>query len=261
VTTGLPAEADVNLITGTLRQAQSALTFYAAPAWARSGWQALAATARQQLARAEPGSGLQIAWARASAAAARTDEDLTVLDGWLNGRDVPTGLAVIADLRWAMLQALVAMGWAGVDRIEAELDADRTASGERLAAQAHALVPSAESKAETWRRLVEDRHLPNWLQRSLLLGFQHPAQVELTSPYVDPYFDMIDDIWATLDSEPAQDFVQLAYPSYQVTHEIVDKTDGWLGRTEAPAPLRRLVAEGRDGVIRALQARAKDASR
>ena len=28
------------------------------------------------------------------------------------------------------------------------------------------------------------RQLPNWLQRALLQGFQHPAQVELTAPYV-----------------------------------------------------------------------------
>jgi hypothetical protein len=44
-------------------------------------------------------------------------------------------------------------------------------------------VPTAASKAETWRRLVSDHHLPNWLQRSMLQGFQHSAQTELTAPY------------------------------------------------------------------------------
>ena len=36
-------------------------------------------------------------------------------------------------------------------------------------------------------------------------------------------------------------------------------TDAWLAGDGHPAPLRRLVAEGRDGVVRALRARERDA--
>ena len=36
--------------------------------------------------------------------------------------------------------------------------------------------------------------------------------------------------------------------------------DAWLAEEGHPAPLRRLVAEGNDGVVRALKARAKDAA-
>ena len=36
-------------------------------------------------------------------------------------------------------------------------------------------------------------------------------------------------------------------------------TDAWLAG-DHPAPLRRLVAEGRDGILRATRARAKDAT-
>jgi aminopeptidase N len=35
-------------------------------------------------------------------------------------------------------------------------------------------------------------------------------------------------------------------------------TDAWLAEEGHPAPLRRLIAEGRDGVLRALRARATD---
>ena len=51
----------------------------------------------------------------------------------------------------------------------------------------------------------------------------------------------------------------LAYPTYQVSEDTVAATDAWLAGDGHPAPLRRLVAEGRDGVVRALKARAKDA--
>ncbi|MGH3739163.1 MAG: aminopeptidase N, partial [Micromonosporaceae bacterium] len=81
---GLPAEHDVNLVTVTTRQASAALTMYADPAWAPQGWETLARTAATALRDAEPGSGLQLAWARTYATAARSEADLAVLKGWLS---------------------------------------------------------------------------------------------------------------------------------------------------------------------------------
>ena len=112
-----------------------------------------------------------------------------------------------------------------------------------------------------WRRADRPTTpLPNWLQRSLLQGFQHPTQVELTAPYAAQFFDVVDEVWATRDSEPAQEFVVLGYPALPGrARRRWRPTDAWLAGDGHPAPLRRLVAEGRDGVVRALKARAKDA--
>ncbi|NYF54748.1 aminopeptidase N [Micromonospora purpureochromogenes] len=256
---GLPAETDINLVTATLRQASTTLTVYADPAWAPTGWAELARTAKTALSAAEPGSGFQLAWARAYSSAARSAEDLATLRGWLDGSGVPAGLTIDTELRWTILQSLVANGAAGAAEVEAELAADRTASGEREAAYAHALVPTAENKAAVWAELTGPQSLPNWRNRALLQGFTHPAQVELTAPYREKYFASVAQVWAQRDSEPAQEFVQLAYPAYLVEEETVAATDAWLAQDGHPAPLRRLVAEGRDGVVRSLQARAKDA--
>ncbi|HEY3010984.1 MAG TPA: aminopeptidase N [Micromonosporaceae bacterium] len=255
---GLPEERDINLVTATLRQVQGALSFYADPAFAPIGWRSLAETARQVVAAAEPGSGFQLAWARTFASAARRPEELAVIRGWLAGSGVPEGLTIDTELRWALLQALVANAAADADLIEAELDADRTASGEREAAVSRALLPTAAAKAETWRRLTTQDALPNWLHRALLQGLQHPAQVDLTAPYASKYFDVVTDVWARRDSEPAQEFAMLAYPAYQVSLATVALTDEWLAGDGHPAPLRRLVTEGKDGVLRALRARARD---
>jgi len=261
VCAGLPAEGDINLVTATLRQAQAALVMYADPDWAPIGWRQLADAAVTALAAAEPGSGFQLAWARAFAAAGRMSTDIATLRGWLDGVDVPDGLRVEADLRWEILQSLVALGAAGPTEIEAELSSDRTATGEREAALARALVPTAESKAETWRRLVSDHALANWLQRSMLHGFQHSAQVELTRPYVSEFFAAVGDVWAQRDGDPAQEFAQLGYPSLQVSEDTVERTDAWLAENpDQPPPLRRLIAEGRDGIQRALRGRARDAA-
>jgi len=257
---GLPSEKDINLVTATLRQVATAVFLYADPSWSPTGWQLLADTARASLAATEPGSGFQLAWARAFVSAARTDADLATLRGWLTGSEVPPGLAIDTDLRWSVLQTLIANGRAEPAEIEAELDRDRTASGERAAAQAHALVPTAAAKEETWRRLTGAEILPNSLQRALLLGFFHPAQLELTAPYVSRFFEVVDEVWATRDSEPAQEFLVLAYPTYYVDDHAIALADTWLASKGHPDPLRRLVAEGRDAVVRAKRARAKDAT-
>src|SRR5262245_10817023 len=260
VCSGLPQETDINLVTATLRQVQATLNQYTDPAWRPTGWQMVADTAKAGYGAAEPGSGFQLAWARLFAASARSADDLAILRGWLDGAGVPDGLAIDTELRWTLLSALVAEGAAGVDEVESELDRDRTASGERSAAQARALVRTAEAKAEPWRQLPADEPLPNWLQRSLLIGFNHAGHVDLTAPYVSKFFDVVDEIWATRDSEPAQEFVYYGYPAFHVNPATVEATDAWLATEGHPAPLRRLVAEGKDGVVRALQARAKDAA-
>jgi len=258
IASGLPAERDINLTTATLAQARSAITMYADPEWAPTGWATLAETARGALAAAEPGSGFQLAWARAFVTATRSSDDLAILRGWLNGTGVPEGLTVDTELRWSLLQSLAALGAATEEEIEDELNGDRTASGEREAALARALLPTPENKARVWAQLTGDEELPNWLHRSLLQGFQASTQVELTKPYAEKFFDVVGGVWARSDSEPAQEFVMLAYPAYQVSEETVALTDSWLARDAQNQSLRRLVAEGRDGVLRALKARAKD---
>jgi aminopeptidase N len=259
VCNGLPAEDDVNLIIASLAQAQGSLTYYADGRWAPTGWALLAATARRALEDAEPGSGLQLAWARGYIAAARSDAELDLLKEWLTG-DAPEGLSIDTELRWRLVQALTANGVYGDREIQAELDGDRTASGERQAAIATALIATDTAKAEAWRRLTGPEALPNWLQRSLLIGFHHPAQLPLIEPYVARYFAVVDQVWASRDSEPAQEFIEAAYPSLQVSEDTVAATDAWLAAAGKPAPLRRLIGEGRDGVVRALKARLTDAA-
>ena len=94
----------------------------------------------------------------------------------------------------------------------------------------------------------------------MLQGFQHSAQVPLTAAFLPAYFDALMPVWENRDSEPAAEFVELGYPSFQVSEDTVARTEAWLAEPGLPAPLRRLVGEGRDGIVRALKARAKDAA-
>jgi aminopeptidase N len=256
---GLPSETDMSLVAPILGQARGTLNTFVDPAWAATGRQQLADTAKQVVASAEPGSGQQLAWSRAFIAAARSEEDLATLRGWLSGQNVPAGLPIDTEVRWGLIQALIANGKADESMIEAELDNDRTASGERQATIARALIPTEANKDATWRQLTGPDPLPNWQQRAMLIGFRHPSQLALTEPYTTKYFAVLDHIWATRDNEPASEFIEELYPFDQVSPETVELTEAWRAQDGHHAAVRRLVAEGRDGVVRALRARAKDA--
>ena len=114
--------------------------------------------------------------------AARSDEHIAVIRGLLDGTHVVDGLAVDPELRWAIVQALCARGAIDDDAIAAELDRDPSAAGQRHAATARALAPTAEAKAEAWRRAVEDDSLPNAMQEAIIAGFAHSTQGELLTP-------------------------------------------------------------------------------
>ena len=237
---------------------QSALSSYADPSWAPTGWTMLADAALSALRDSEPGSDRQLLWSRTFASAARTDEHAAVLRGLLDGSEEIPGLAVDADARWAFLHALVAIGAAGDAEIDAEAARDATATGARHAATARALRPTAESKAETWRRLFTDATVTNTVHEAMLLGFWHPAQRELTAGYVDRYLADIRPLWDLRPGEIAKNTAQYLFPPI-VEPRTIAAADQWLADPDQPPALRRLIFEGRDGIARALRARERDA--
>ena len=260
VLAGLPQETDIGVVQSLLRQAQSAVTLFADPAWAPVGRARLAAAAHDAVRAAAPGSDLQLAWCRALGTLAATPEQVGLLRGLLSGAATVPGLAVDAELRWHLLMRLVVLGLADLPEIEAELARDRTAAGARHAASARAARPTAQAKAEAWQLAVHDDSLPNAVQSAVVGGFNQSEQVALLEPYLDPYFEMLDEVWRTRTAEMAQNVVVGLYPTLLVSPDVVARTDAYLAsRTVQPA-LRRLLLEGRDGVVRALRARDCDAA-
>jgi aminopeptidase N len=170
------------------------------------------------------------------------------------------GLTVDAELRWHLLYRLVVLGKAGDEAIDAELERDPTAAGQRHAAAAKAARPTAEAKADAWHRAVEDESLPNAVQAAIIGGFWNAEQTELCEDYVEKYFEVIGDVWRNRTSEMAQQIVIGLYPTLLVSPRVVERTDLYLQDPDVQPSLRRLLLESRDGVLRALRARARDAA-
>jgi aminopeptidase N len=256
---GVTRETEIGVVQSIQAKIRSALVHYVDPVWAADGWTRLAALAEDQRRSAAPGSDLQLAWARTLAAATCTPEHVALVRGLLAGTETVPGLAVDTDLRWTLLSALVAVGAAGLDEIEAELSRDPTAAGQRRAATARALRPKAEAKAEAWRLATEDDQLPNAMHEAIIGGFFHPARLELTEPYVEPYFAVIADVWERRTSELAQNVVVGLFPEL-ASIDVVERAETFLADPANPPALRRLVAEARDDTVRALRGQARDAT-
>ncbi len=261
VLSGVDAEGDIGVVQGILRQARMAIDQYAAPA-NRAAYLGRYATAMRELARAaEAGSDRQLTLTRAFVGAAPTDVDLDLVGGLLDGTVAWPGLAVDTDLRWALLHRLVATGVRGADAITAEIARDDTATGRRHAASAQAARPDAAAKAAAWADIVDHVDLPNAVLAATMSGFVQTDQVDLLEPYRERYFAALPHVWAQRTMEMAQDITALMYPFLLADDETVAATDAFLAgpAQDLPAPARRLVGEGRDGVLRAMRARAKDA--
>ncbi len=257
----LDSIADIPVLQSVLAQAAAAVRRYADPAWRGGGLERLAAGLRERLTAAEPGSDRQLAYARALARVATTLADLSLLAGLLAGSVVIDGLAVDTELRWLLLRRLVSRGAAGQSEIDAELDRDRTDAGQRHAAACTASIPDPAAKQAAWAQLTSGQ-LTNAVFRATLDGFADPDHdhAELLEPYARRYFEIVGQIWRDWTSDMAQWFAENAYPRDMITTAAIAATDEYIAREDPPAGLRRLLAEGRDDVARALRCQQRDAA-
>jgi aminopeptidase N len=256
---GLPAESDVGVVQRVLLQVRTAIELYAAPAHRDEYRQRLAQGVDTAMLAAAPGSDLQLAYAKAAITLASTPDELDLLAGLLEGsRSVP-GLVVDTDLRWSILSRLVATGRAGDQEIDSELARDNTASGRRSASAAHAAIPTAAAKERAWTAAITDLSLPNATLVATLSGLGIPEQRELYRPFRARYFEVIREVWDTRSAEMSGMVATALYPGLLVEPETVATSNEFLAADDLPAGLRRIIAEGRDGVERSLRCQARDA--
>ncbi|GAA3813114.1 aminopeptidase N [Cellulomonas soli] len=255
-------ETDSSVVLVLLRQLATALDLYVAPEHREAT--TVAATDRLlTLAEAAPGgSDTQLQLVKAFASHASTQAQLDSVAALLDGRQVLDGLSIDTDLRWELLASLVAGGRAGETDVAVQLSADPTATGQRASAAARAAIPTPEAKQRVWAAVVDADELPNALQAATIGGFGRVHDRGLLVPFVAPYFDALEKVWADRTNEMAQNIVVGLYPTDLADDERVDvlgATDAWLAEHEDAAPaLRRLVLESRDGVRRTLAAQAAD---
>jgi aminopeptidase N len=264
VLTGVGRESSSTAMRELLAEASVALERFVAPS-SRAAATADAADRLWALVLAsQPGSDAQLQLVKAFARHASTSSQFDLVAELAVGSRSLTGLIIDVDLTWELLLALVAGGRAGEAEIARQLAADHTLSGLEQAACLRAAVPTPEAKAAAWMRAVEDPAVSNATQRAVISGWSRVKSASLLLPFVEPYFASLTRVWRDRSPEIASTIAEGLYP-WQVADlagaDVLGATDRFLAELgDAQPPLRRLVVEGRAGVVRALAAQRFDAA-
>jgi aminopeptidase N len=254
------AETQVGSLQRLQLRALGAAQRYGDPAARDTAYAALAARARRGFEQAEPGSDHQLAWVRHWAAVARGDADeLAAVGAVLDGELTVPGLSLDTDLRWHLLTTLAAAGRRGDADIDRELERDPTDLGQRQAATARAMQPTPEAKESAFTRLLEDRDLSHTMSRQIWAGFGPLDQVDVLEPFRDRYFEALPTVWADRSLDWAIEFSTGMFPHACAGPELLEQVDSRLADPELDRPLRRVLLEQRDTLVRTLAARALDA--
>jgi aminopeptidase N len=253
VVAALPAETDDSILAAIGRWATRTLTGSYLDDVARPAARVrLAGAMFAVIDVAEPGSGRQLAAARTAVA---TTVDVTRLHGWLADEGRPDGLVVDAELRWAILYRLAALGELDDAAIAAELEQDRSSQGVVHAARCRAARPDEQAKAAAWAALMTDPERPNYELYAMAEGFWQPGHAAVTAPYAEAYFRQIAGT-ATLRSGWVADRVALlAYPWTAVEPATVAATERLLADAALPSGIRRSIVDAGDDLRRALAVR------
>jgi aminopeptidase N len=252
------SETGVGVLQRLLVRAASAAERYGDPAARPRLLTDLSRTAREQVEAAEPGRDHQLAWVRHWASTAKADaRERADVRRVLEGELTIDGLTVDTDLRWHLLTSLAQAGDVETSEIDAELARDSTDLGQRQALTARAVRPTAEAKQEAWDRLLQDGGLSHTLSRQLFVGFAQLDQPDVLAPYVDRYFEALGPVWAERSLDWAIEFSTGTFPHPAASSELLARVDDHLAG-DLPRPLRRVLLEQRDTLVRTLDARAVD---
>ncbi|WP_422743368.1 aminopeptidase N [Micromonospora sp. WMMD754] len=252
IAAALPAETEVTIIEDVLLLTRRLVDRYLDPLARDAALLRVSAACAALLAAAPAGGSRQLAAARGLIAATT---DTALLADWLAGKQVPSGLSVDTDLRWAVLRRLVVLGAAGAAEIDAEAAADRSATGAEQAAACRAALPDPDAKRAAWEIVTSSTELSNRLVEATAEGFWQPEQAELTAGYVERYFTDMPAAARLRTAWVADSVTVAAFPRYAVAQPTRELAAALLARDDLTPGLRRWVTDLDDDLRRALVAR------
>jgi aminopeptidase N len=253
----LPVESNVAIFADVVGYAlDHAVDRYLPPEDRDEARERLGDSCLEALASSRPGSGWQLAAARAWIRCAGP-ADVDRLRSWLDGSDeVPDRLLIDADLRWELTCQLAALGGLSEQDIDAEYARDHTATGAERAARARALRPDPDAKAAAWARLIEDETLSNRQLFVTAAGFWRADQTELTRSYVERYATDMPAMATRRVPQVADRIAHLAYPAYAVDPATLTVMSAMASSEDLTPALRRAVVDANDEMARSLAARS-----
>jgi len=250
----ISAESQPALITDLLGGLRAAVTTYADPAHRIEARQQAADRVWQLAEQAPVGSDLQFQLVHCFARLATSPAQAAILRELLSGQRELPGLPVDTEMRWALLEGLVAAGGAGEAEIAETLASDNTITGREYAARVRAAIPTAEAKLATFENVVEDPDLTNGIVHATAWGFENVIDPTILAPVVARYLNTLNKVWDARSYAIAEEIIEGFFPGELASPELRDQVQAWLAANpDAAPPLRRMVTEGLADVERALR--------
>jgi aminopeptidase N len=260
VLNNIQAETQGSALQTLLRQLVTVATLYVTPETSEATITKVGKRLWELAQSAKPGSDAQLMFVRFMAKFANTAELGDVLAGLMDGSIALDGLEIDQDRRWELLIGLSALGRVSQAQIDAELEKDNTANGQKFAFHAEAVIPTPAAKAAIWEKLVTDTDLSNTLVGEGSLAFTEVWDNSLLEIYVDKYFEMVLPIWESRTFKISEYLIEYLYPTALASDALVAKTQAFIARPEIAAipALKRIVVENLANVERALKAQKAD---
>jgi aminopeptidase N len=200
----------------------------------------------------------QLVFARGAIEAATEPDQVDLVRGWLDGRDVPGGLAIGPDERWSATRRLAVLGEADRHAIDEEARRDATATGRERAVMARASVAAPDAKEEAWEAIVGTGDLAYTLRWRMALGFGPPEHDDLVRPFVPRMVPALVDLWGNMAPFGAALVSSAVLQAAPIEASTRDAMDEALGSSGIPPGLHRILVEQRWELARAMDARALD---
>ena len=243
-------ETESSVVFSLLRQAATALDNFVPASWGSKYREWFADGVWELAQHADSGSDIQLQLVQAYVRHAR---QATVVAQLAEKRGLE-GFSVSTDMSWSALQRLVALGEAGETEIAAALTEDESSTGQLAAVQARAMIPTSQAKADAWERITTGE--PTNLElRHMVMGFSDVHDPQLLAPYVDRYFNQVNELWAQSSFETAETLALGLFPMWAITQQTANRTISVADATTYSG-LERILRELHDEVHRALKAQA-----
>jgi len=254
---GLGTETDQGVVERLLQQCRHAVLQLGAADLAAGRLATLSAGCLDLALAAETGSDLQRTFVSAFVESTPHTE---LLAGLLAGSDLVPGLAVDTGMRWSVVRRLAALGAAPDALIAAELARDDTAEGRLHQLAALAARPDAEAKAQAWSQIVDSDGLSHHETMAVISGFNVPEQRDVLTPYASLFYEQLLPVWAARATRSATTGLQVRalLPAWDVSSAGLRAMETALSG-ELPGPLRRVLEDARDELVRSLRCRSLEA--
>jgi aminopeptidase N len=158
-----------------------------------------------------------------AAASAQADGQLTELEAWLAGKDLPGGLTIDAELRAQILVTLAARGLARREDIDALPRLDPV-TGEVNRATCLAMQPDLAAKEAAWATALSG-DAPARIAQACAAGIWVPGQQELMTGYRDRYFTEVLPAFATRTRWSKSRLSRLLFPVTLISGATIEAAE------------------------------------